>query len=82
MPLYEYKCTDCGFHLERYLSIDDRDLPTTQECPACGEYCVVRGVGCGSFILKGGCWASDGYSGLLGDNEKYKAGKWDPTKID
>ncbi|MCC5953651.1 MAG: FmdB family transcriptional regulator [Acidimicrobiia bacterium] len=33
MPTYEYRCKDCGEHLEVHQSFDDDPLT---ECPACG----------------------------------------------
>lgn len=57
---YEYLCALCGHEFEAKQSIKDEALT---ECPECGEDHLTRkcsgGVG---FILKGGCWESDGYA--------------------
>jgi putative FmdB family regulatory protein len=68
MPTYEYECTrGCRFEIEQ--SIKDEPL---KRCPkaACprgtGGVSVRRLISAASFILKGGGWYSDGYSGKGG----------------
>lgn len=34
MPLYEYKCNDCGFQFEELRNIADMNQPI--KCPKCG----------------------------------------------
>lgn len=59
MPLYEYKCTHCETNVELRVRSDQRDL---QLCPKCKK-ALQRKMSQTTFVLKGGGWASDGYSG-------------------
>lgn len=34
MPLYDYRCTKCGYHYE---AREGFDAPSRQPCPKCGE---------------------------------------------
>lgn len=63
MPIYEYKCPECGAETEKLQRMDEP--PPTCEGTEEAEHKPVemtRKVSGGSFILKGGGWASDGYS--------------------
>ncbi|MEW5803477.1 MAG: zinc ribbon domain-containing protein [bacterium] len=52
MPVYEYKCNDCGHHFE----VDQRIVdPPLHSCQMCGGS-VERLISRCSFILKGGGW--------------------------
>jgi len=59
MPTYSYECA-CGHEWEEDQRIID---PPVEKCPKCGEATAKRTIGAPSFILKGGGWSSDGYSG-------------------
>ena len=63
MPIYEYKCPKCGHKFEALLRVSEMSEP--QSCPKkdCGEKEAKKIVSRTSFSLKGGGWASDGYSG-------------------
>lgn len=37
MPLYEYQCAGCGEVFDEFLSIANRNSPTENPCPKCGE---------------------------------------------
>jgi putative FmdB family regulatory protein len=60
MPTYEYACDNCGHEFERQQRITEKPL---KKCPKCGKDEARRMIGGGSFILKGGGWESDLYSG-------------------
>ena len=60
MPTYEYACDNCGHEFERQQRITEKAL---KKCPKCGKDKARRMVGGGNFILKGGGWESDLYSG-------------------
>jgi len=60
MPTYEYSCDNCGHEFEREQRITEKAL---KKCPSCGKDQARRMIGGGSFILKGGGWESDLYSG-------------------
>jgi putative FmdB family regulatory protein len=42
MPIFEYRCEDCGHEFEELESIADRDKP--RECPSCGATDVTRKI--------------------------------------
>jgi len=58
MPMYEYRCADCGNQFE--LRQKFTDMPAT-ECPACGGP-VEKLISQTSFALKGSGWYSEGYA--------------------
>lgn len=60
MPTYDYACDNCGHEFEREQRITDKP---TKKCPECGKLKARRMIGGGGFILKGGGWESDLYSG-------------------
>ena len=53
MPIYEYRCGDCGHEFETIQKITDEPLET---CPACRENALVKKVSAAGFRLKGGGW--------------------------
>jgi len=60
MPTYDYSCDDCGHEFEREQRITEKPL---KKCPKCGKDKARRMIAGGGFILKGGGWESDLYSG-------------------
>ena len=62
MPSYEYRCTDdkCAHKFDRLVS--HRDMDKLPVCPKCGKKDCKKLISQSSFSLKGGGWASDGYS--------------------
>ncbi|MDH4281291.1 MAG: zinc ribbon domain-containing protein [Myxococcales bacterium] len=60
MPTYDYTCDACGHEFEREQRITEQPV---KKCPACGKLKARRMIGGGGFILKGGGWESDLYSG-------------------
>lgn len=60
MPTYDYHCDHCGHAFEREQRITENPI---KKCPSCGKLKVRRMIGGGGFILKGGGWESDLYSG-------------------
>lgn len=53
MPIYEYRCDECGAALEKLQKISDAPL---RDCPACGKPALAKLVSASSFRLKGGGW--------------------------
>ena len=53
MPIYEYRCTNCGHQLEALQKISDAALV---DCPHCHENSLQKLVSASSFRLKGGGW--------------------------
>ena len=60
MPTYDYACDACGHEFERQQRITEKPA---KKCPKCGKLKARRMIGGGGFILKGGGWESDLYSG-------------------
>jgi len=60
MPTYDYSCDNCGHAFERVQRITENPV---KKCPKCGKLKARRMIGGGGFILKGGGWESDLYSG-------------------
>ncbi len=61
MPTYDYHCDACGtdFQLEQRITEKPR-----KKCIKCGKLKARRMIsGSGNFVLKGGGWESDLYSG-------------------
>ncbi|SNR98675.1 putative regulatory protein, FmdB family [Humidesulfovibrio mexicanus] len=62
MPIYEYHCQDCKQIFEEWQKdYEERDIP----CPVCGGT-ARRIISSSSFVLKGGGWYANGYSGGSG----------------
>ncbi len=53
MPIYEYRCTDCGFELEKLQKLND---PPLTDCPACNNAALKKKVSAAGFRLKGSGW--------------------------
>jgi putative FmdB family regulatory protein len=53
MPIYEYRCSQCGTEKEYLQKLSD--APIT-DCPACGNATMVKLVSPAGFQLKGTGW--------------------------
>jgi putative FmdB family regulatory protein len=53
MPIYEYRCTDCGHRLEALQRLADKPLLV---CPACGKESLTKLMSAVGFQLKGSGW--------------------------
>jgi putative FmdB family regulatory protein len=53
MPIYAYKCSDCGHEEEVLQKISDAPLT---DCPACGRPSMAKQVTAAGFQLKGSGW--------------------------
>lgn len=60
MPIYEYKCRQCGKEMELMHKVSDPAPDKCPECQATGS--LEKLVSRTSFQLKGGGWYSDLYS--------------------
>ena len=62
MPIYEYKCENCGYEFEEMLHFSEREDPLNTPCsfPTCGGKVHLK-MSLGSFHLKGSGWYKDGY---------------------
>lgn len=59
MPLYEYRCVDCGYHYEK---IQHFGAEPETECPQCKGK-VERPLTAPAFQFKGSGWYVSDYSG-------------------
>jgi putative FmdB family regulatory protein len=59
MPIYEYKCTECGKYYEIMQKITDEPLA---ECTKCGGN-MKKMISNTSFVLKGTGWYATDYAG-------------------
>lgn len=53
MPIYEYKCDDCGHQFELLQKFSD---PPAKKCPSCNRKKVRKLVSAAAFHLKGTGW--------------------------
>jgi putative FmdB family regulatory protein len=57
MPIYAYKCTECGFEQDVMQKMSDAVLT---ECPSCGKSGFTKQLSAAGFHLKGsGYYATD-----------------------
>lgn len=50
MPLYQYKCDDCGLDIERIQKFSDKPITT---CPECSTETLHKVIGNTSFRIGG-----------------------------
>ena len=60
MPMYEYRCQKCEKDFEVLVKFSESEKE--QPCPDCKSEETKKKISQTSFSLKGGGWASDGYS--------------------
>ncbi|MCC6533812.1 MAG: zinc ribbon domain-containing protein [Burkholderiales bacterium] len=53
MPIYEYRCTACGFQNDFLQKISE---PPLTDCPECGKSTFSKQVTAAGFQLKGSGW--------------------------
>lgn len=84
MPIYEYRCDQCGHELEAIQSMSDAPLT---DCPQCSTSALQRKISAAGFRLKGSGWyetdfksgnrrnvADSGGGAGTGDKKKESAG--------
>src|SRR5690348_3524404 len=59
MPIYEYRCADCGTHLEKMQKISDAPLTVCESCGGKLEKQISRA----GFQFKGSGWYVTDYAG-------------------
>ena len=60
MPIYEYRCTACGFQKEFLQKMSDAPLA---DCPECGKRALAKMVTAAGFQLKGTGWYATDFKG-------------------
>ena len=53
MPIYEYRCDNCGHEMEAFQSLSEAVLTS---CPKCGKETLKKKISAAGFRLKGGGW--------------------------
>jgi len=71
MPIYAYRCTNCGHAQDVLRKISD---PPLNVCPACGAATFVKQVTAAGFQLKGSGWY---VTDFRGDKKAAKSGDGD-----
>lgn len=66
MPIYEYKCADCGVHLEKRQSVSDEPLTV---CESCGGK-LEKQWSLSGFQFKGAGWYVTDYAGKTSSNSE------------
>ena len=66
MPIYEYKCVDCGTHIEKMQKISDAPLTVCENCGGKMEKQVSRT----GFQFKGEGWYVTDYAGKKSDKSE------------
>lgn len=64
MPKYEYRCPICDTEIE----VEQKMSAPDPDCEKCltvrkKEVKMIKQISLGNFVLKGGNWFKDGYSG-------------------
>ena len=60
MPIYDYRCDDCGHALEAMQKMSDDPLTS---CPECGEESLKKQLSAAGFRLKGSGWYETDFKG-------------------
>jgi putative FmdB family regulatory protein len=60
MPIYEYRCSSCGFEKEFLQKVSD---PVLTRCPECGQEAFVKLMSTVGFQLKGTGWYATDFKG-------------------
>jgi putative FmdB family regulatory protein len=60
MPIYEYRCADCGFQEEYLQKVSE---PPLTVCPSCGKPKFAKMLSAAGFQLKGSGWYATDFKG-------------------
>ena len=63
MPIYAYRCNECGFAKDVLQKISD---PLLTDCPSCGKPAFKKQVTAAGFQLKGSGWYVTDFKGGSG----------------
>ena len=53
MPIYEYRCAQCGYEFDELQKVSDAPLT---ECPQCAAHALQKKLSAPNFRLKGSGW--------------------------
>lgn len=74
MPIYEYRCSSCGFQNDYLQKISE---PPLTDCPECGKSTFCKQVTAAGFQLKGTGWYATDFKN---NGAKKSGGKPDEAK--
>ena len=60
MPIYEYRCAECGFQDEYLQKVSE---PALTKCPTCGKESFRKLLSTAGFQLKGSGWYATDFKG-------------------
>jgi putative FmdB family regulatory protein len=60
MPIYEYRCAECGFQDEYLQKVSE---PALTKCPSCGKESFRKLLSAAGFQLKGSGWYATDFKG-------------------
>jgi len=60
MPIYEYRCSECGFQDEYLQKVSE---PPMTVCPSCGKATFAKMLSAAGFQLKGSGWYATDFKG-------------------
>jgi putative FmdB family regulatory protein len=63
MPIYAYRCNDCGFQKDHLQKMSDAPVAA---CPSCGSAHYAKQVSAAGFQLKGSGWYATDFKGSSG----------------
>ncbi len=72
MPIYEYRCSECGFQDEYLQKVSE---PPLSVCPSCGKATFQKLLSAAGFQLKGSGWYATDFR-----NSGSKAAKQEDSK--
>ena len=76
MPIYEYRCLECGFQDEFLQKVSEPQLTV---CPTCGKESLRKLVSAAGFQLKGSGWYATDFKN---SGKKPPAAKGDAAKTE
>jgi putative FmdB family regulatory protein len=74
VPIYEYRCSSCGFQKEYLQKVSD---PLRSSCPECGRETFQKMLTTAGFQLKGSGWYATDFKG---NGARPQKGKTEPAK--
>jgi putative FmdB family regulatory protein len=72
MPIYEYRCSSCGFQKEYLQKVTD---PLLSTCPDCGQETFQKMLTAAGFQLKGSGWYATDFKGGTSKKDKPESAK-------
>ena len=78
MPIYEYKCQQCGAHVEKRQSVSDEPLTTCEKCHGRLE----KQWSLSGFQFKGAGWYVTDYTGKKSGEKSEKTASNESTASD